>query len=54
MTTVGTLAVAHRKIERMILGITLRVTKSNTGIQQQTGVMDIIEALKKGKQQVEY
>ena len=42
------LSVAHRKMERIMLGITLRDHKRNTWIRHQTGVNDIIDVIKKG------
>ena len=42
------LSVAHRKTERIMLGITLRVHKRNTWIRHQTGANDIIDVIKKG------
>ena len=42
------LSVAQRKIERIMLGITLRDHKRNTWIRHQTGVNDIIDVIKKG------
>lgn len=39
------LSVAQRKMERIMLGITLRHRKRNTWIRQQTGVTDIIDAI---------
>ena len=44
-----TLAVAQRKMERIMLGITLRDRKRNTWIRQETGVSDIINAIRKAK-----
>ena len=40
-------AVAQRRMERIMLGITLRDRKHNTWIRQQTGVADILDATKK-------
>ena len=42
------LSVAQRKMERIMLGITLRDHKRNTWIRHQTGVNDIIDVVKKG------
>ena len=42
------LSVAHCKIERFMLGITLRYHKRYTCIRHQTGVNDIIDVIKKG------
>ena len=42
------LSVAQRKMERIMLGITLRDHKRNTWIRHQTGVNDIIDIIKKG------
>ena len=42
------LSVAQRKMERIMLGITLRDHKRNTWIRHQTGVNDIIDVIKKG------
>ena len=42
------LSVAQCKMERIILGITLRDHKRNTWIRHQTGVNDIIDVIKKG------
>ena len=44
-----TLAVAQRKMERIMLGITLRDRKRNTWIRQETGVSDIINVIRKAK-----
>ena len=44
-----TLAVAQRQMERTMLGITLRDRKRNTWIRQETGVSDIIKAIRKAK-----
>ena len=41
------LSVAQRKMERTMLGITLRDHKRNTWIRHQTGVNDIIYVIKK-------
>ena len=43
------LSVAQRKMERIMLGITLRDHKRNTWIRHQTGVNDIIDVITKGK-----
>ena len=43
------LAVAQRKMERIMLGITLRDQRHNTWIQQQTGVTDIIDHIRQLK-----
>ena len=42
------LSVAQRKMERIMLGTTLRDHKRNTWIRHQTGVNDIICVVKKG------
>ena len=42
------LSVAQRKMERIMLGITLRDHKRNTWIRHQTGVNEIIGVIKKG------
>ena len=42
------LSVAQRKMERIMLGITLHDHKRNTWIRHQTGVNDIIDVIKKG------
>ena len=42
------LSVAQRKMERIMLGITLRDHKRNSWIRHQTGVNDIIDVIKKG------
>ena len=42
------LSVAQRKMERIMLGITLRDHKRNTWIRHQTFVSDIIDVIKKG------
>ena len=42
------MSVAQRKMERIMLGITLRDYKRNTWIRHQTGVNDIIDVIKKG------
>ena len=42
------LSVAQRKMEGIILGITLRDHKRHTWIRHQTGVKDIIDAIKTG------
>ena len=44
-----TLAVAQRKMERIMLGITLPDRKRNTWIRQETGVSDIIKAIRKAR-----
>ena len=44
-----TLAVAQRKMQRIMLGITFRDRKRNTWIRQETGVSDIINAIRKAK-----
>jgi exonuclease III len=46
---VDRLAVAQRKMERIMLGIRLRDRQRNTWIREQTGVEDIIVAIKKSK-----
>ena len=43
------LAVTQRKVERIILGITLQDQKQNTWICQETGVSDIINAIREAK-----
>ena len=43
------LAVAQRKMERIMLGITLRDRKRNTWNHQETSVGDIINAIRKAK-----
>ena len=43
------LAVAQRKVERIMLGITLRDQRRNTWIRQQTGVADIIDHIRQSK-----
>ena len=43
------LAVTQRKVERIILGITLQDQKQNTWICQETGVSDLINAIRKAK-----
>ena len=43
------LAVAQHKMERIVLGITLRDQKQNTWIHQETGVSNIINAIRKAK-----
>ena len=45
------LAVAQRKMERIMLGITLRDQRHNTWIRQQTGVTDIIDHIRQSKHQ---
>ena len=45
------LAVGQRKMERIMLGITLRDRKHNAWIRQQTGVTDIIDTIKSSKHQ---
>ena len=42
------LSVAQRKMERSMLGITLRDHKRNTWIRHQTGVNYIIDVIKEG------
>ena len=42
------LSVAQSKMERIILGITIRDHKSNTWIPHQTGVNDVTDVIKKG------
>ena len=42
------LSVAQRKMERIMLGLTLGDHKRNTWIRHQTGVNDITDAIKKG------
>ena len=42
------LSVAQRKMERIMLGITLLDHKRNTWIRHQTGLNDIIDVIKKG------
>ena len=42
------LSVAQRKMERIMLGITLCDHKRNTWIRHQTGVNDIIDVIRKG------
>ena len=42
------LSVAQRKMERIMIGITLRDHKRNTWIRHQTGVNGIIDVIKKG------
>ena len=42
-------SVAQRKMERIMLGITLRDHKRNIWIRHQTGVNDIIDVIKKEK-----
>ena len=42
------LSVEQRKMERIMLDITLRDHKRNTWIRHQTGVNDIIDVIKKG------
>ena len=49
---VNALAVAQRKMERIMLGVTLRDRKHNTWIRQQTGVTDITDTIKKSKHQL--
>lgn len=44
-----TLAVAQRKMERIILNITLRDRMQNTWIRQETGVSDIVNAIRMAK-----
>ena len=43
------LAVAQRKMEHIMLGITLRGRKRNSWIRQETSVSDIINAIRKAK-----
>ena len=43
------LAVAQRKMERIMLGITLRDQRHNTWIRQQTGVTDITDHIRQSK-----
>ena len=43
------LAVAQRKMERIMLGITLRDQRHNTWIRQQTGGTDIIDHIRQSK-----
>ena len=43
------LAVAQCKMERIMLDITLRGRKRNTWIRQETGVTDIINAIRNAK-----
>ena len=43
------LAVAQRKMERIMLGITLRGQRHNTWIRQQTGVTDIVDHIRQSK-----
>ena len=43
------LAVAQCKMERIMLGIILRDRKRNTWIRQETGVSDIINAIRNAK-----
>lgn len=43
------LAVTQRKVERIILGITLQDQKQNTWICQETGVSDIINTIREAK-----
>ena len=43
------LAVAQRKMEHIMLGITLRGRKRNSWIRQETSVRDIINAITKAK-----
>jgi len=44
------LAVAQHKMEHVVLGITLRDRKRNTWIHQETGISNIINAIRKVKQ----
>ena len=44
------MSVAQLKMERIMLGITLRDHKRNKWIRHQTGVNDIIDVIKKGIQ----
>ena len=46
---VDALAVAQRKMKRIILGITLRDQRHNTWIRQQTGVTDITDHIRQSK-----
>ena len=48
-TTIVKLSVAQYKMERIMLGITLRDRKRNTWIRQQTGVTDITDYARKAK-----
>ena len=43
------LAVAQRKLERIILDITLHYRKRNTWIRQETGVRDIVNIIRMAK-----
>ena len=43
------LAVAQHKMERIVLGITLRDRKRNIWIHQETGISNIINAIRKAK-----
>ena len=43
------LAVAQRKMERIMLGITLRDRKQNKWIREQTGIEDIVTTIKESK-----
>ena len=43
------LAVAQHKMDRIMLGITLRDRKQNTWIRQETGVSGIFNAIRKEK-----
>ena len=45
----NSLSVAQRKMERMMLNITLRDRKENSWIRRQTGVIDIIASIKGSK-----
>ena len=45
----GKLAVTQHKMDRIVLGITLRDRKRNIWIHQETGVSNIINAIRKAK-----
>ena len=45
----GKLAIAKRKMERIMRGVILRDRKRNTWIRQETGVSDITDAIRKAK-----
>ena len=45
------LAVAQRKMERIMLGISPRDRKRNTWIHQETGVSDIVNAIRLARSQ---
>ena len=47
--TMDNLAVTQRKMERIMLGITLRNRKRNTWDRQETGISDIINTIRKAK-----